>query len=117
MTAAEGPNNVAASNCAWDIAAGIPVVLDDGTSRYVYGPSGLIAPRLRGDRCRSIPGFSPSQAKPTPRTTNTPRALSEEMCASRLSWLNGLPPRRVQVSLGSDVSGAMSLTWFRQRSR
>lgn len=34
----------------WDIAAGgIPVVLDDGTSRYVYGPSGLIAQKTATD--------------------------------------------------------------------
>jgi len=33
----------------WDIAAGIPVVLDDGTSRYVYGPSGLVAQTTSAD--------------------------------------------------------------------
>jgi len=33
----------------WDIAGGLPVVLDDGTSRYVYGPSGLIAQKAADD--------------------------------------------------------------------
>ncbi len=36
------------SSFSWDVSAGIPLVLEDGTNTYIYGPSGLPLEQIAG---------------------------------------------------------------------
>src|SRR5947199_10838121 len=82
----------------WDVGAGLPRLVNDGTARYVYGPGGLLLEQVQGSTAyypvpapaearpahtRSAPSRrSPAAAAPPPRPTFTPCPPPARSCPS-----------------------------------
>jgi len=97
----------------WDIAAGLPVVLDDGDARYVYGAAGLISQVTVADTYYYLPDGLGSTMVTTDSAGNVANAYTYDVFGAPRSQ-SGAQANEFQFA-GEQVDGSTGLQYLRAR--
>lgn len=97
----------------WDIAAGLPVVLDDGDARYVYGATGLISQVTVADTYYYLPDGLGSTMVTTNSAGNVANAYTYDVFGAPRST-SGAQANEFEFA-GEQVDASTGLQYLRAR--